>query len=90
LIPIAGCGVFLGLFAITLSMLKADGIVVPAVGLIRGAMLAGAWAWVVGLAWSITGRHATAVVRRLGATLGVACAGGIGVASWVLLFYVWA
>jgi polyferredoxin len=89
LIPIAGCGVFLGLFAITLSMLKADGIVVPAVGLIRGAMLAGAWGWVVALAWSITRGHASALPRRLAATLGMACAAGIGVASWVVLFYVW-
>jgi polyferredoxin len=91
LIPIAGCGVFLGLFAITISMLKADGITAAAtVSVIRGAMLFGAWAWVVSLTWPITGRYASSLARRGAATAAVAGAAGIGVFSWVLLFFIWA
>ncbi len=90
LIPMAGCGVFLGLFAITLSMLKADGLSFGvAVGWLRAAMLAGAWTWVVALAWTVAGGYAASRGQRLVATGGVALAAGIGAASWVLLFFVW-
>ena len=90
LIPVAGCGVFLGLFAITVSMLKADGITFGgAVGVVRAAMLLGAWTWVVSLAWGISGRYCTATPRRLMATTGLGLAAAIGVSSWVLLFFVW-
>ncbi len=90
LIPIAGCGVFLGLFAITLSMLKADGLSLgAAVGWLRATMLAGAWAWSVALAWRVAGSYAAQPGRRLTAAGGVGLAASLGVASWVLLFFVW-
>ena len=90
LIPIAGCGVFLGLFAITISMLKADGITFgPAASIIRATMLAGAWVWVVSLTWPITGAYALGRVQRSVATAAVAIAAGIGVFSWILLFFIW-
>jgi polyferredoxin len=90
LIPMAGCGVFLGLFAITLSMLKAEGFPLPGTRVLRAAMLAGAWLWVVQLAWAVSGRYSPAIAPRLAATLSLGLAAGVGVASWVLLFFVWA
>ena len=89
LIPIAGCGVFLGLSALTVTMLKAEGLRFSVVGPARAAMLAGAALWCVWLAWRISGRYATDFARRIGATACVAAAAAIGVAQWVLLFWVW-
>ncbi len=90
LIPIAGCGVFLGLFAITTSMLKADGWSFPAtIAVLRAGMLGGAWIWSVALAWTVAGRYTGVPARRVLATAGAGAGAGVGVASWVLLFFVW-
>ena len=89
LIPIAGCGVFLGLSALTVTMLKAEGLRFSFVGPARATMLAGAALWCVWLAWRISGRYASELTRRLGAVVCVAAAVAIGVAQWVLLFWVW-
>ncbi len=88
LIPIAGCGVFLGLFAITLTLLKGEGVRVPYVPEFRAAMLGGASLWCVWLAWRVTGLWA-AGLRQAAATGAVACAAAIAVYGWVLLFFVW-
>ncbi len=58
LIPIAGCGVFLGLSALTITFLRGDGIVVPYVAEIRAALLAGAALWSAWLAWRVAGLSA--------------------------------
>ncbi len=89
LIPIAGCGVFLGLSALTVTMLKAEGLRFSFVGPARAVLLAGAALWCVWLAWQISGRYASDIARRIGAVVCVAAAVAIGVAQWVLLFWVW-
>lgn len=89
LIPMAGCGVFLGLSATTVSMLRADGLAWPdGVTLIRILLLAGATAWSGWLAWGIAGRW-TKGPRRLLASLGTALAAGASGFCWVLLFWIW-
>lgn len=86
LIPLAGCGVFLGLSAITVTMLRAEGFALPFVGLLRGGLLAGASLWAAWLGWRILGlttgglRRAVALVPYLGAI-------ATGAASWALLFW---
>ena len=88
LIPVAGCGIFLGLSALTVTFLRGDGIVVPYVPEIRAALLAGASLWSVWLAWRVAGLTAGGF-RRVAAAACIAGAAGLSVANWVLLFWVW-
>jgi polyferredoxin len=89
LIPIAGCGVFLGLSAITVTMLRAEGLTLAFVGPLRGMVLGGAAIWTIVLGWQIAGLAGAHVLRRSAATLSIAFAASIGVVSWVMLFWVW-
>jgi polyferredoxin len=87
LIPIAGCGVFLGLSGLTVSILRAEGLALDFVGVIRAALLIGAGLWSAWLAWRVAGLYAKTLSRRLAGTLVMAAAAGIGCASWALLFW---
>ena len=86
LIPIAGCGVFLGLSAITVSMLRAEGLALPFVDALRLAMLAGAAAWSGWFGWRILSLCASGS-RRVVAFAPYTGAVAIGTASWALLFW---
>lgn len=55
LVPIAAIGVFLGLSALTVTMLKADDIRLPWVAELRASLILGAAAWSLRLAWGISG-----------------------------------
>jgi len=88
LIPLAGAGVFLGLSATTVSLLRGEGLDVPGLLGIRAMLLAGATLWSVWLGWRIAGGFARGA-RRGAVTLGVAGACGVSVLSWVMLFWVW-
>lgn len=89
LIPVAGCGVFLGLSAITVTMLRAEGLSLEFVSSLRVLLLGGAALWTIILGWKIAGLAGAPLLRRCTATLSVALAASIGVASWVMLFLVW-
>jgi polyferredoxin len=89
LIPIAACGVFLGLSATTVSLLRAEGVSFGFLSLLRAGLLASAALWSTWLAWRISGRSTGDRLRRAAATLNVALAASIGVLSWALLFWIW-
>ncbi|MCI0598002.1 MAG: 4Fe-4S binding protein [Beijerinckiaceae bacterium] len=89
LIPIAGCGVFLGLSAITVTMLRAEGLALGFVGPLRAALLGAAAIWSVVLGWKMTGLYAGHKLRRIAATAFAAFAAAAGTGSWVLYFWVW-
>ena len=89
LIPIAGCGVFLGLSALTVTMLKAEGVRLSFVGPARAVLLASAAVWCIWLAWRISGRYTPVLARRIGAVACIAAAATVGVAQWILLFWLW-
>lgn len=89
LIPIAACGVFLGLSAITVTALRSEGLPITFVGPLRAALLAGAALWSIVLGWKIAGQGTRHLARQCLATLFVGLAASIGVASWVMLFWVW-
>ncbi len=89
LIPIAGCGVFLGLSAATVTMLRGEGLAMGFTGMLRGALLVAAALWSLRLAWKIAGRTPAGTSRRIAAVISVGGAVAIGVASWALLFWVW-
>lgn len=89
LIPIAGCGVFLGLSGITVTMLRAEGLELGFVGPLRAALLGAAAVWSLVLGWKISGLGSKHILRRFAATFFVALAASAGLASWAIYFWVW-
>jgi len=88
LIPLAGCGVFLGLSMTTVTLLGQNGIVVDFVGALRAAMLIGAAAWSLWLGWRIAGLTG-GTRRRLAAMPPLLAAVAISSAIWASLFWRW-
>jgi polyferredoxin len=87
LIPVAGCGVFLGLSSLTVTMLKAEGIVLPFVGFLRAALLVGAGLWSLWLGWRIAGTKTGVRARQLIATFAFSGAAALGCLVWAALFW---
>lgn len=88
LIPVAGCGLFLGLSALTVGFLRGERIAVPHVSEIRALLLAGATLWSLRLAFCVAGLSA-AGPRRLAATGAIGGAAALSVAGWILMFWIW-
>jgi hypothetical protein len=89
LIPMAGCGVFLGLSAMTVTLLHTEGLSWPAgVAAARAVLLAGAILWCAWLGWQIAGLWSDGL-RRIAAAAGTALAAGASAFCWVLLFWIW-
>lgn len=88
LIPLAGCGIFLGLSALTVTFLRGEGLIVPHLAEMRAGLLVGAGLWSAWLAWRVSGLYA-ASGRRIASTLCIAAAAGLSVTGWVLLFWIW-
>ena len=65
LIPIAGCGVFLGLSALTVTMLRGEGLALDFVNPLRASLLVGAGLWSLSLVWQISALYAPSPARRL-------------------------
>lgn len=89
LIPMAGSGVILGLSALTVTLLHNEGFGLGFVPLLRALFLAGAAAWSLYLAWKIAGLYAKSRLRQAVATALFGGGVALGVASWVLLFFIW-
>jgi hypothetical protein len=89
LIPIAACGVFLGLGAITVTMLRAEGLTLGFVGSLRALLLGCAAIWSIVLAWKIAGLSTGNIMRRCAATFCAALAASAGLVSWSVYFWVW-
>ena len=86
LIPVAGCGVFLGLFGLTTSMLHAESVALPFVGTARAMLMGAAALWSAALAWRICGLYAKSWDARWTALLPMVAAVSVGVASWAARF----
>ena len=89
LIPAAGIGVFLGLSATTITLLKHEGMGTGWVNPARFVLLALAIGWSLRLAWRVLGKRAVGFARRGLAWLVFAAGLGPFVAAWVLFFAVW-
>lgn len=89
LIPLAGAGVFIGLSALTVTLLSQDGLRLAWVDELRVAMLAGASLWSLWLGWRVAGIYSPSFMRRSLALAALlpACASTLG--AWYLLFRVW-
>lgn len=87
LIPIGGCGVFLGLSSLTVTMLRADGFAVAFADPLRAALLVGASLWSLALAWQIAGLYQKAYAHRIAAMLPFGLAVAVSTLSWATLFW---
>jgi polyferredoxin len=87
LIPVAACGVFLGLSSLTVTMLKAEGLTFWFVGFLRAALLLGSGAWSLWLGWRISGVYRKDIASRAVAMAPMALAVAIGCYSWATLFW---
>jgi len=88
LVPMGGIGVFLGLSALTATLLAAEGLKIAWLGEIRAALLGVAVLWSLTLAAGML-RRSDSRPRRLLANLAVAGALAGAVAPWIYLFYLW-
>lgn len=90
LIPMGGLGVFLGLSSLTVTLIKAEGVIMPWLPEVRGALLALAALWSLWLG----GRMLFALpgasrAVRLTALVCLSTAIGGVVLPWIYLFYIW-
>nr|WP_199068386.1 4Fe-4S binding protein [Chromobacterium sp. ASV5] len=88
LIPVAGCGVFLGLSALTVTLLKAEGYPMHWVNDARLTLLAGANLWALWLARAILARWG-GPARRYLALLPLLGALALVDAAWGFMFWWW-
>jgi polyferredoxin len=87
LIPLGGCGVFLGLSSLTVTMLRAEGLSLGFVGFLRAALLCGAGFWSMLLAWKIAGVYTRSALLRCCAVAAFAVSVAASAASWASLFW---
>lgn len=89
LIPIAGCGVFVGLSATTINLLRGEHLPVYWANDVRAILLTGTTLWSLWLGWRVTGRHSRSLARRLFGMAGVAVALALVNYAWLLMFWIW-
>lgn len=85
-IPLAACGVFLGLSGLTVSLLRSEGVGLGWVGTARMVLLAGASSWSIFLAWRVAGLTVVGP-RRIAVAACIALGVAVGVAGWADLFW---
>lgn len=89
LIPLAGCGVFLGLSATTVAMLRAEHLPLGWVTPLRVGLLLGATLWTLSLGWRICQSHQLRY-RQTAAVLSALLLACLFVNfGWALLFLIW-
>ena len=89
LIPVAGLGVFLGLSAITVTLLRGEGVLLPWINNLRLALLLAASAWSAWLAWRILRAWGLGARRAAGCLLPIAVALAWIGSAWGWLFWWW-
>ncbi|HEY9104888.1 4Fe-4S binding protein [Chitinimonas sp.] len=89
LVPLAGGGVFLGLSATTVTLLKGEGVPLYWVSPTRAVLLSAVTLWSLQLAWRITAQYATTLPRRSLAWLLFAAGCLLVDGGWALWFWIW-
>ena len=87
LIPIAGCGVILGLSSLTVTMLHNEGLALSFVPYVRALMLATSSAWALWLGVRVLQFFSISQARRLLALVPMSVAIAIAGMSWATLFW---
>ncbi len=86
LLPVAGLSVFIGLSALTVTLLRAEGLTLAWVAQVRPLLLVVGLAWGARLGWGLASGP---MWRRLGAASAVVAALGLVAALWIQMFYFW-
>ncbi|HYA37039.1 MAG TPA: 4Fe-4S binding protein, partial [Candidatus Methylomirabilis sp.] len=89
LIPLAGVSVFLGLSMLTVTMLRAEGIMLTWVAPLRVGLLTLAVAWSAWLATRLIGTVSVPSWRRLAASAAAVLGMALVPAAWGLQFFAW-
>lgn len=89
LIPLAGCGVFLGLSATTIAMLRAEHLPLGWVTPLRIGLLLAATGWTLSLAWRICQSHQLNHQKKLLILFAVFMSCLFIHFGWALLFLIW-
>jgi hypothetical protein len=89
LIPLAGTGAFLGLSMLTVTLLRAEGLVLAWVSPVRGVLLVAAMLWSAWLAWRVLVKTGAPGWRRGLAFAGVLVGMALPVGMWFIQFFVW-
>ncbi len=89
LIPVAGCGVFIGLSATTVSLLRGEHVRLEWVNDVRACLLIATSIWSVWIAWGITARYTLNYWRRFLSVVPVSAALALINYSWMLMFLLW-
>lgn len=89
LIPLGGVGVFLGLSALTVTLLAAEGVTLTQLPELRGALLVVASVASLALGFAQIRRSAARPLHRAAGLLAFATAAAGAVVPWVTMFYVW-
>lgn len=88
-IPLAGCGVFVGLSATTVTLLRGEHLPVDWANDVRAALLAVMTLWSILLAWKVSGQHVNPMLRRLLVMVPVLAALALVNYAWLLMFWIW-
>ena len=89
LIPLAGLSVFLGLSALTISMLKAEHINLVGIPELRACLLVLAYIWSAHLLWHKITQCKTARWRQFASWTTIMVSTSTVGFSWILMFYIW-
>jgi polyferredoxin len=89
LTPLAGFSIFLGLSALTLSMLKAEHIILVGIPVIRMSLLALAYVWSAQLLWGMLIQSKMPRWRQLSAWFIIMLSSSLVALSWIIMFYIW-
>jgi polyferredoxin len=88
-IPLAGCGVFVGLSATTISLLRAEHWPVDWANTVRATLLTVMTLWSILLAWKVIGQHSSRLLQRLLAMLPILAGLALVNFAWLLMFWIW-
>ncbi|VAX09506.1 Polyferredoxin [hydrothermal vent metagenome] len=89
LTPLAGLSIFLGLTALTLSMLKAEHISLVGIAEIRVLLLSLAYLWSGFLLWQMLVKSEVARWRQISAWGIIMASASLVGLSWVMMFFIW-
>ncbi|WP_248797742.1 4Fe-4S binding protein [Pseudomonas sp. MWU13-2105] len=90
LTPLGGAGLFLGLSATTVKLLRYEGLLLGWVQAARAGLLLAAIGWSLWLGWKLLGQQNLAPLRRGGAGACLLLASGLVGYGWWLQFWGWA
>lgn len=89
LTPLGGAGLFLGLSATTVKLLRYEGLLLEWVQPARALLLIAAMAWSLVLGWKLLGREDVSMARRLAGSGCLLLANGLVGYGWWLQFWGW-